>query len=214
MRRVIRRDCPKRLPEFEVDLHTGMRLSEQYGMLWEFVDFKNQVITIPKSKHGDARHVRMNSRVTAILSGLKNHSLGVGRVFSLHSPRCWFEAALGATGLKDFTSHCLRHTFISRLVMKGIDLRTVQELAGHKSIQMTCRYAHLAPGHEQTAVEMLVKKSAAPRRKRTVRPTATTTATGQIVANNARQLQFSKPLQVMGLDLVGPPGFEPGTNGL
>jgi len=98
--------------------------------------------------------------------------------------------------------------------MKGIDLRTVQELAGHKSIQMTCRYAHLAPGHEQTAVEMLVKKSAAPRRKRTVRPTATTTATGQIVANNARQLQFSKPLQVMGLGLVGPPGFEPGTNGL
>ena len=96
MRRVIRRDCPKRLPEFEVALHTGMRLSEQYGMLWEFVDFKNQVITIPKSKHGDARHVRMNSRVTAILSGLKNHSLGVGRVFSLHSPRCWFEAALGA----------------------------------------------------------------------------------------------------------------------
>jgi site-specific recombinase XerD len=54
-----------------------------------------------------------------------------------------------------FTWHCLRHTFISRLVMKGVDLRTVQELAGHKTIAMTVRYAHLAPEHNQAAIEKL-----------------------------------------------------------
>ena len=58
-------------------------------------------------------------------------------------------------GIIDFTWHCLRHTFISRLVMKGVDLRTVQELAGHKTISMTVRYAHLAPEHNQAAVERL-----------------------------------------------------------
>jgi len=39
--------------------------------------------------------------------------------------------------------------------MSGGDIRTVQELMGHKSIQMTCRYAHLAPDHQLAAVEKL-----------------------------------------------------------
>src|SRR5664280_2270864 len=34
----------------------------------------------------------------------------------------------------------LRHTYISRLVLAGVDIRTVQELAGHKTITMTMRY--------------------------------------------------------------------------
>ena len=37
----------------------------------------------------------------------------------------------------------------------GVDLRTVQELMGHKTIAMTCRYAHLAPSHKLAAVERL-----------------------------------------------------------
>jgi integrase len=78
----------------------------------------------------------------------------------LNDSRTWFElvieeAAEKMPSLKDFTWHCLRHTFISRLVMKGVDLRTVQELAGHKTISMTVRYAHLAPEHNQAAIEKL-----------------------------------------------------------
>jgi Phage integrase family len=39
--------------------------------------------------------------------------------------------------------------------MKGVDLRSVQSAMGHKTISMTCRYAHLAPEHEFSAVERL-----------------------------------------------------------
>jgi integrase len=47
--------------------------------------------------------------------------------------------------------------------MAGVDLRTVQELLGHKSILMTMRYAHLAPAHLRDAVERLTGESTATR---------------------------------------------------
>jgi len=59
--------------------------------------------------------------------------------------------------IRDFSWHCLRHTFASRLVMAGVDLRTVQELLGHKSIAMTVRYSHLSPAHTLAAVERLTE---------------------------------------------------------
>jgi site-specific recombinase XerD len=55
----------------------------------------------------------------------------------------------------NFSWHCLRHTFAGRLVMAGVDIRTVQELLGHKTIAMTVRYSHLAPKHILAAVERL-----------------------------------------------------------
>jgi len=53
------------------------------------------------------------------------------------------------------TWHILRHTFASRLVMAGVDLKTVQELMGHKTIAMTARYSHLSPGHLKSAINKL-----------------------------------------------------------
>ena len=67
----------------------------------------------------------------------------------------WFDDAVAEAGVSDFTWYCLRHTFASRLIMAGVDLRTVAELMGHKTIQMTMRYAHLAPAHKLAAVERL-----------------------------------------------------------
>ena len=46
--------------------------------------------------------------------------------------------------------------------MAGVDLRTVQELMGHKSIQMTVRYSHLTPKHTLAAVERLAGRSETP----------------------------------------------------
>jgi site-specific recombinase XerD len=74
----------------------------------------------------------------------------------LAGPRYWFEPAVGRAKIRAFSWHCLRHTFASRLVMAGVDLRTVQELLGHKSIAMTVRYSHLSPTHTLAAVERLV----------------------------------------------------------
>ncbi len=56
-----------------------------------------------------------------------------------------------------YTWHSNRHTFASRLVMAGVDLSTMQELGGWKTLSMRQRYSHLAPGHLQSAVERLVR---------------------------------------------------------
>ena len=57
--------------------------------------------------------------------------------------------------LENFTFHSLRHDFASRLIMAGVDLRTVQSLLGHASPMMTMRYAHLAPDHVAGAIAKL-----------------------------------------------------------
>ena len=73
------------------------------------------------------------------------------------NPRKWLATVLEQAKIKGVTWHTLRHTFASRLVMAGVDLKTVQELMGHKTIAMTARYAHLAPTHKSQALETLVR---------------------------------------------------------
>lgn len=139
--------------EFEIGLNTGMRKSEQYEKAqWENVDFANGLLKIPKSKQ--VRCVRLNCRVQAVLGMLKP-TPAEGRIMALKSPRGWFEKAVKDSGIAHLNWHDLRHTFISCLVMAGVDLRNAQQLVGHKTIQMTMRYAHLAPSQVALAVETL-----------------------------------------------------------
>jgi integrase len=162
LRAVILKNYPDHMPEFEIALHTGMRPSEQYGLIWSRVDLTRKMITIPKSKNGKTRHIPLNTVALAAFKVLQQRSLNpVGQVFvnihgePLRGYKHWFDPAIAEAGIRDFTWYCLRHTFASRLVMSGVDLRTAAELMGHKTIQMTMRYAHLAPAHQLAAVERL-----------------------------------------------------------
>jgi len=69
-----------------------------------------------------------------------------------------FKGAKKRAGIVDFRFHDLRHTFASHLVMAGVDLKTIQELLGHKSFEMTLRYAHLSPEHKKAALDILCKR--------------------------------------------------------
>jgi hypothetical protein len=42
--------------------------------------------------------------------------------------------------------------------MAGVDIRTVQELMGHKTIAMALRYSHLSPDHTRRAIEALERR--------------------------------------------------------
>jgi integrase len=156
LRTAIKAACPERIAELELALNTGLRMSEQYRLRWEDVSQTRRTLTIPRSKNGSARHVPLNKASLAALESLKKQ-MGTSEFVcgGAIKPRLWFELAVKAAGLTGFTWHCLRHTFASRLVMAGVDIRPVQELMGHKTIAMTVRYAHLAPKHTLAAVERL-----------------------------------------------------------
>jgi len=163
LRAAIEARHPEHIPELELALNTGLRLSEMYGLTWENVNLSRRILTVPRSKNGEMRHVPLNSTAVAVLLELHKRGDSTGRVIRnvkglpLSDPRHWFEPAIRMAKIRDFSWHCLRHTFASRLIMSGVDLRTVQELLGHKSIAMTVRYSHLSQAHTLAAVERLIR---------------------------------------------------------
>jgi integrase len=159
---------PEFLPHFLLSLHTGMRMSEQYGLHWNQVDFERRQLHLMKTKNGDPRVIPLNAVALDALGQLKGKEAqpGTSPVFpsvrtgdALQGSRGWFSTALDEAKVPDYTWHCNRHTFASRLVMAGVDLRTVAELLGHRTLQMVMRYSHLAPEHQTSAVDRLVNFS-------------------------------------------------------
>ncbi len=116
-------------PMVAVAIHTGLRQAEQFGLKWENIDFTTGVITVPRSKHGETRHVRMNKTVRDILRALPSR-LKSEYVFpsvtgetpcdARNYQNRIFNPALQKARIEGFTWHCLRHTFASRLIMAGV----------------------------------------------------------------------------------------------
>ncbi|MDH4268242.1 MAG: tyrosine-type recombinase/integrase [Deltaproteobacteria bacterium] len=66
-----------------------------------------------------------------------------------------FTSACKRAGIADFRSHDLQHTYASYLAMRGVHIRALQELLGHKILIVTQRYSYLAPEQLQNAVKLL-----------------------------------------------------------
>jgi integrase len=150
-------------------LQTGLRKSEFLGLRWQDVDLKVGVLTIPRSKHGEARHVPLTSEVRGIISRRPRSLDAAALIFpnslgntDLHWAEKDFPEAVAAAKIKNFRLHDTRHTFASRLAMEGVDLLTIKELGGWKTLSMVQRYAHLSPGHQRQAIERLVTRAVSP----------------------------------------------------
>lgn len=158
MREVIRERFPEHEPELTISLGTGMRLSEQYSLAWGQIDFGRREIHLERTKNGSARTIPMNREVLEAFRQLKLSASTAkleAPVFHLKSPRAWFQATLAGAKVERYRWHDNRHTFCSRLAMRGENLKVIQQLAGHKTIQMSARYAHLGEKNLRTAVEGL-----------------------------------------------------------
>ncbi len=144
-------------------MNTGMRRGELFNLDWSRVDFDNKVLTVSAAtaKSSKVRHIPLNAEAQHVLKTLyKPNAEGLvfpnpqqGGVMTTIK-KAWGQVVTRAK-LSDFRFHDLRHHFASKLVMAGVDLNTVRELLGHASLEMTLRYAHLAPEHKAQAVAVL-----------------------------------------------------------
>jgi len=145
-----------------VAVHTGMRKGEILNLKWDQVDLRNNFILLDKTKNGERREIPINGTLTELFASMPR-SLESEYVFVDKEGKPYgnikrsFSTALRMAEIRDFHFHDLRHTFASHSVMTGVDLTSVKELLGHKSLTMALRYSHLAPGHKRKAVEMLDK---------------------------------------------------------
>lgn len=142
-------------------LNTGMRRGEILNLQWNNVDLRHGFILLDTTKNGDRREIPINETLRSTLQAIERR-LDVPYVF--YDPTTGrpyadignaFTRACKRAGISNLHFHDLRHTFASHLVMAGVDITTVKELLGHKTLAMTLRYAHLAPSHKVKAVDIL-----------------------------------------------------------
>ena len=154
---------------------TGARLGEATHLRWRDVQLDRQprgMVKFMVTKSGLPRGVPLTRRVEQLLLRLRRSCpAGEERVFlhrqtgpkngqarkakPFNRPHKAFYAACERAAVADFRIHDARHTFASRLVMKGVPLLEVSKLLGHSSLAMTMRYAHLAPEAYDTAITRL-----------------------------------------------------------
>ncbi len=160
--RALLNECADHLkPIVTMALNTGMRRHEILSLKWDNVDMRHGFILLDKTKNGERREIPINETLRATIARLPRR-LDLPHVFINRATdlpygdiKNAFNRACKRAGIRDFHFHDLRHTFASHLVMAGVDITTVKELLGHKTLTMTLRYAHLAPSHKVKAVDLL-----------------------------------------------------------
>ena len=153
---------------FMVD--TGLRQGEAAAIKWEDHRWAD-ALYIPNSKNGLPRAIPLTKRALTAFMFMKTACNGADAPTELRNKyqgpweyltpnilrQRWAEVRqhMGWTDDPQAVLHTLRHTFCSRLIQKGAPLKMVQELAGHKRIEMTLRYAHLAPHNLASCIDLL-----------------------------------------------------------
>ena len=151
-------------------IYTGCRKGEALNLKWDDVDLQNEVIAIKdifsrvykangfmrlKMKTKYNRYIPISGALKRVLEGINRESVYVFsyRGKKLSNFRESFKTACKRAGLNGLRVHDLRHIFASKMVMSGTSLYITGELLGHRTPQMTMRYAHLAPYTLKKAVD-------------------------------------------------------------
>lgn len=125
----------------------GLRVSEACKLQWNQVDLSVHVLRV-QGKGGKMRLVALPESVIAVLKPLKKKSdqkyVWGAKELNTRTAYEWVRTRGVKAGLiRPIHPHALRHSFATHLLTSGANLRTLQELLGHESLQATEKYTHL-----------------------------------------------------------------------
>ena len=159
----------KLYPYLLLMMHSGMRPSEAAGLKWDDVDLDARLVKLKITKTV-MRYVPLTEVAEKVLRSIRPTDAGNETfVFlpqsspllekALTRPNLYFRRSFNTVrtkaGLEDVHLHDLRHTAASHLLMAGVDLRTLAEILGHKTLQMVLRYTHFLNDHKLKAVDRI-----------------------------------------------------------
>jgi len=144
----------------EVLMGTGLRCGELFRL--QPRDIQGNLIVVEINKSAWPRSVPMTKRVRTVINrelsamARDQETLWGWTTYEKFS-RVWNEArgALGWSDDPQAIPHACRHTFITNLVQRGVSMPVIQKLAGHRSITMTMKYAHLGSQDLEGAISAL-----------------------------------------------------------
>lgn len=153
-----------------ITMHTGLRIGEICALSWDDIDFKNNVIHVrhtvarikdnlsessskfvidlPKTS-SSIRDIPISSFLLPILKKLKQNTKFpyiVSNTASFTNPRTYeyrYHKVLNECGIESVNYHVLRHTFATRCINAGVDVKSLSEILGHANVSITLNtYVH------------------------------------------------------------------------
>ena len=141
-------------------LFTGIRIGEICALKWEDISFKI-IITTPKSTCS-IRTIPLPDELVSVLKTVTGPASGY---FLTGSDKRWieprtmqyhFKSLLKRCKIDDANYHALRHTFATRCVELGFDVKSLSEILGHASVNITMnRYVHPSMNLKRKNMERL-----------------------------------------------------------
>lgn len=159
-------------------LYSGLRIGELIALQWNDIDFTKGILTVSKSCHdskdglvidepktaNSRRLIPLPKQLIPIIKGIKKRSDSLfvvsanGKPVSVRSYQRRFELLLKKLKIPHKGFHSLRHTFATRALECGMDVKTLSEILGHKNPTVTLnRYAHSLMEHKADMMNKLGK---------------------------------------------------------
>lgn len=157
-------------------LYTGLRLGELLALSWKDVNFQERIIIVSKTCHdckggkrnfgtpktkSSCREIPIPRKLLTILSEMKKEGCEFvihknGRPMGVRTYQKYFESLQKRLNIKRRGFHSLRHTFATRALECGMDVKTLSEILGHKNSAVTLnRYAHSLTEHKAAMMNKL-----------------------------------------------------------
>ena len=154
-----------------ISLYTGLRLGEVCALKWENIDLTNQVISVRSTMQRIRNNTGIGGKTVVVITEPKSessrrdipipdflvpimqkfrrdrHSYVLSgfsdRFVEPRSMENYFKRCVAECGIAPANYHCLRHSFATRCIEVGFDVKSLSEILGHSSVSITLnRYVH------------------------------------------------------------------------